>query len=326
MDTHAVLNDLHKRLAPSGIIHDAPLAHFCTWKIGGPADILVSPASVEEVALVKAYARQNALPLVVIGGGSNILFDDAGFRGIILRIGENLSSFSMNADGYVRAGAGVWTPGFVRRVAGAGLAGCSHAIGIPGSLGGLVVMNGGSYRKGIGEQLVEATVVRNDGTIAILTQKQCAFAYRSSVLQQEKDVLVAASFHYPRANKAELRREMLHILRERNRKFPRKLPSCGSVFLSDPTMYATAGPPGKAIEEAGLKGTRCGDAEVSRLHANFIINTGAATSANVLRLISKIRSAVYARTGYSLQCEVKHLPPEGPMRQAHISAEAFKAE
>ena len=175
MNKIAVLSDFQKLLGASDVMADAPLARFCTWKIGGPADILVSPAAVEDVVLVTQYARQNALPLVVIGGGSNILFDDAGFRGIILRIGSGLAGFEMNADGFVRAGAGIWTPAFVRRVAGAGFAGCSHAIGIPGSLGGLVVMNGGTFRKGIGEQLVEATIVRKDGSIGTLTHQECAF-------------------------------------------------------------------------------------------------------------------------------------------------------
>lgn len=321
MDKHAVRADLQKHLPPSGIIMDAPLSRFCTWNIGGPADILISPASVQEVVFVKQYARKNALSLVVIGGGSNILFDDAGFRGIILRIGAGLAEFSINEDGFVRAGAGIWTPAFVRRVARAGFAGCTHAIGIPGTLGGLVAMNGGSYRKGIGDQLVEATVVRKDGVLVTLPRKDCAFAYRSSLLQKEETVVVAASFQYTRGNKDKLRREMLAILRERNQKFPRKLPNCGSVFLSDPRLYETIGPPGKAIEDAGLKGERCGGAEISQLHANFIINTGGATSADILQLISKVRSTVYARTGHTLKCEVRHLPPAGALQQAHLSAD-----
>ncbi len=320
MDKNAVLNDLQKQLAPSSIFMDAPLNRCCTWKIGGPADILISPASVEEVSQVKQYAHQNTLPIVVIGGGSNILFDDAGFRGIVLRIGAGLSGFSINTDGFVQAGAGIWTPGFVRRVTRAGFMGCTHAIGIPGSLGGLVVMNGGMYRKGISEQLVEATVVRHDATIVTLSHEDCAFAYRSSRLQKDNGVVVAATFQYTRGNTAEMRREMLTTLRDRNRKFPRKRPNCGSVFLNNPEMYAVVGPPGKVLEDTGLKGERCGGAEISRMHANFIINTGDATSADVLRLIAKIRAAVYARTGYYLECEVRHLPPTGTMQQAHISA------
>ncbi|WP_034640518.1 UDP-N-acetylmuramate dehydrogenase [Desulfovibrio inopinatus] len=323
MDKDAILTDLQKFLAPSSILVDAPLARFCTWKIGGPADILVSPASVEEVAQVKHYAHQNALPMVVIGSGSNILFDDAGFRGIIMRIGESLSEFSIDTNGFVRVGAGIWTPGYVRRVASAGFAGCTHAIGIPGSLGGLIVMNGGMYRKRIGEQLVEATVVHHDGTIGTLSHQDCAFGYRSSRLQHEDIILVGATFQYTHGKTTTLRREMLNTLRERNRKFPRKLPNCGSVFLSEPTLYETVGPPGKAIEETGLKGERCGGAVISPQHANFIVNTGGATSADILRLISKIRAAVYARTGHKLGCEVRHLPPTGTMQPAHISADQY---
>ncbi|WP_229596967.1 UDP-N-acetylmuramate dehydrogenase [Pseudodesulfovibrio sediminis] len=323
MNSYALVSDLKKRLPSYCVQEDVPLSRLSTWKIGGTADVLVSPETIDDVSSVKRYAFEHGVPIVVIGGGSNILFDDAGFRGVVLRIGQGLSDFTISERGFVHAGAGVWTPSFVYRVARAGFSGCTHAIGIPGTLGGLVVMNGGTSRKGIGDHLVEVTVVRDNGEIVRLTQAECAFEYRSSALQKADGVVVAASFQYEKADKAELRQEMLKTLRGRNRKFPRKQPNCGSVFLSNPKLYQMIGPPGKVIEEAGLKGEHCGAAQISRMHANFIINTGGATSADTLRLIAQVRAAVFSNTGHLLECEVRHLLPSGRMQPAHKSAEQF---
>lgn len=323
MDQKAVLFDLRNSLPGSRVATGVPLSSLSSWKIGGEADILISPESIEDVAFVKRYAYLNDIPVIVVGGGSNILFDDNGFRGIVLHIGRGLTKFSINKNGLVHVEAGHWTPAFVHKVARAGYSGCTHAIGIPGSIGGLVVMNGGTRRKGIGENLVEATVVNDKGEIIQLSQTECQFGYRSSLLQNMGGVVVEAAFQYAQADKRALRQEMLGTLRDRNKKFPRKLPNCGSVFLSDPELYATVGPPGKAIEEAGLKGTRRGAAEVSTMHANFIINRGGATSADILSLISHIRYAVNSRTGHWLECEVRHLLPDGRMQAAHVSAEQF---
>jgi len=170
--------------------------------------------------------------------------------------------------------------------------------------------------------LTEATYVTVSGAIERLNQQECCFAYRHSIFQQkEKAIVVEASFQYEPGNVKTLRTQMVKTLVERNRKFPRKMPNCGSVFLSDPALYETVGPPGKAIEEAGLKGMTCGGAMISPLHANFIINTGGATSRDILTLITQIRAAVYERTGHRMNCEVRHLLPNGTILPAHESAE-----
>ena len=217
-------------------------------------------------------------------------------------------------------------PRYVRNVICAEFQGCEHAIGIPGTLGGLVVMNGGTNRRGIGEQLTEATIVTQEGSLKTYSAQDCNFAYRSSIFQTIKCILVEASFRYERGDAWALRSQMIATLQTRNRKFPRKAPNCGSTFLSDPALYETVGPPGKAIEEAGLKGTTYGGAMISPLHANFIINTGRATSHDVLSLIAKVREAVYERTGHHMNCEVRHLRPNGEMAPAHESAEKMLRE
>jgi UDP-N-acetylmuramate dehydrogenase len=295
---------------------DEPLSDHNSWQIGGPVDLLIEPGSAEQVAAVVRFVNQFRIPLVVIGQGTNLLFDDAGLRGVVLKLGENFSAISIEGNRII-AESGAWVPGLARRAMRAGLSGLEHIIGIPGTIGGLVLMNGGSHRQGIGENVRRVEVVNPDGTIAWLDQADCCFAYRSSALQGTGAVVVGVELCCLPEKVAKIRQQMLLDLRERRRKFPRKLPNCGSVFLSTATMHATVGPPGRIIEEAGLKGTRIGQAEVSRQHANFIVNRGGATSSEILALIRHIRDEVKSQIGFDLQCEVRYVSPEGRVLPAH---------
>lgn len=297
---------------------DAPLAAHSSWQIGGPADLLIEPRSIEQVARVVRFARRHAIPLVVIGQGTNLLFDDAGLAGIALKIGAGLARIEIRA-GRIYAEGGVWMPELARQAMRAGLAGLEHTSGIPGTLGGLVLMNGGSQRKGIGENVRRVWVVDRDGRQVILDREACRFSYRHSALQGTGAVIVKVELECESGDPHHIRREMLADLRERRSKFPRKLPNCGSVFLSTAEMYATVGPPGQIIEQAGLKGTRLGRAEVSPRHANFIVNLGGASSADVLALIDLIRATVLAKIGFALQCEVRYVRPDGAIVPADQS-------
>jgi UDP-N-acetylmuramate dehydrogenase len=264
--------------------------------------------------------HREGLPVVVIGDASNILFDDAGVRGVVLRVGRALSRFRIVGE-TAWAEAGLFVPRFIRALGNAGLHGAEHAIGIPGTLGGLVMMNGGSQRKGIGEHITRVHCCDIAGTDFTWTHEQCKFRYRGSRLQDVAAIVLEAEFSFERGDPRKMRREMLQIMHQRNAKFPRELPNCGSVFISDPAMYAIVGPPGKAIENVALKGHRIGDAQISPLHANFIVNLGDASSADVLQLIQLARSQVHAQTGFWMQSEVRHITPDGIIRPAHESAQ-----
>lgn len=303
-------------LSPGRVRTDVPLSTLGTWRIGGPADAVIEPQSLEELQMVLTVLTEEDCPFVVIGAGSNILFDDSGVRGAVIRLGAGFSQLEIEPTGAVRAGAALWVPRFVRSVTNAGFGGCEHAIGIPGSLGGLVVMNGGSMGKAIGDKLRQVTVVDPTGAVRHLGKDECGFGYRGSNLRQAGSIVVEASFSYEPVDPDEARRTMLGLLRDRRRKFPRKTPNCGSVFLSDPDHYALVGAPGKAIESAGLKGRSCGGAEVTTLHANFIANTGKATSADVLQLIKEVREAVQAHSGVLMRSEVLYLSPEAELMPA----------
>ncbi len=317
-------SDLNKKLATLadldiGRIYPAErLAGHCSWRIGGVADLLVEPSSVEQIVTLIKFVHAQALPLVVIGQGTNLLFDDAGVRGVVLKLGEAFSGVRIE-EGRINAEGGVWVPQLARLAMRAGLTGLEHCIGIPGTLGGLVLMNGGSQRRSIGENVRRVWLVDRCGEERCVSAAECDFSYRHSNLAGQ-GVVVGVELECRPGRRADIRREMVCDLRERRRKFPRKIANCGSVFLSSAEMHASVGPPGRIIEEAGLKGVRIGDAEVSRQHANFILNRGQATSADVLALIARIRTTIREKLDFDLCCEVRYVSPTGRISPAHLRA------
>ena len=303
------------------VVFDEPLSRHNSWKIGGSADLFVEPDNSDQIAEVLHFSQGNEIPLVVIGQGTNLLFDDAGVRGIVLKIGERLADMQIS-ENLIVAGGGAWVPQLARQSMQAGLCGLEHCIGIPGTVGGLVMMNGGSQRKGIGENVVSVTVVDRDGIKKQLSQSECDFSYRQSALQGTGCVVTRVELNCPKGDRKKIRQEMLADLRTRRQKFPRKQPNCGSVFLSTTEMHATVGPPGKVIEDAGLKGLQVGKAEISRQHANFIVNLGGASSMDVLILIKQVRQRIREQIGFELDCEVRYVSPQGEIIPAHIRADA----
>lgn len=306
-------------------LFDEPLARHNSWRIGGPADLLIEPDDPLQVGAVVRFASLRRIPLVVIGQGTNLLFDDAGVRGIVLKIGARMAEIRIEGQRILAEG-GVWVPQLARLAMGAGLTGLEHCIGIPGTLGGLVMMNGGSQRRGIGENIKQVWVVSASGEQQLLSRADCQFSYRHSALQGSGAVVVKAELECRPGDIAAIRREMVCDLRTRRHKFPRKQPNCGSVFLSSAEMHAGVGPPGKIIETAGLKGTRIGRAEISRQHANFIVNLGGAASADVLALIGHVRRRIRQTIGFELDCEVRYVSPDGRVFPAHRQADPVAAQ
>jgi UDP-N-acetylmuramate dehydrogenase len=319
------LANLLEAAVPGGVTLNAPLSKLTRWKIGGPAAILVEPANADQARHAMAVMSGRSEPLFIMGDASNVLFDSHGFEGVVLRVSQRMSRMHVEGN-RVWAEAGIWVPELARKVGGAGLSGMEHAIGIPGTLGGLILMNGGSQRKGIGLNVNEVLCADDNGDLFRLTREECGFAYRTSTLQTRRAVVLEANLEFEFGDVHAIKREMISIMVDRRRKFPKNLPNCGSTFLSDPAMYATVGPPGKAIEEAGLKGLGYGGAQISPLHANFLVNAGDATSDDILYLIALIRNTVHGRTGYYMDCEVRYISPAGEIRPAHEPAlERFPA-
>ena len=320
MSSRCKQSDLDRlaRLDVGRVAGDQPLASHSSWGIGGPADLLIEPQSPHQLQILIRYVAEKQLPLVVIGQGTNLLFDDAGVRGAVVKIGPALGGIQIDGT-VIRAGAGVWVPQLARRAMCNGLSGLEHCSGIPGTLGGLVLMNGGSRRRAIGENVRRVRLVNPRGEICELATAECDFSYRHSNLAG-RGIVVEVELECVRGEPEAIRREMVGDLRERRHKFPRKVPNCGSVFLSSPEMHVSVGPPGKLIEAAGLKGFRCGGAEISRQHANFILNRGNASSSDVLTLIAHIRRTLRRQLDFDLQCEVRYVSPAGEVRSAHLVA------
>lgn len=314
--------DALRRVVGAGSLQtNVALSSIGRWAIGGPADIVVTPNDGASASAVLRLLTEAGARHVLIGDGTNILFDDRGYRGVVVRIGRQFSDFAVRGD-QVEAGAGLWVPCFVRRVIAHGLAGATHAIGIPGTLGGLIAMNGGSQRRGIGACVVDVDVIDAVGRLERLDQAALAFAYRTSKVLRDGLTVVSARFAFDRGDARAMRREAVEILAARRAKFPKNRANCGSVFVSDPALYAIMGPPGAAIEAVGLKGKRVGGAQLSSEHANFIVNTGEARSADVLALIGEARERVAARTGIEMIAEVRYLAPEGTLMPAHLACGA----
>lgn len=298
-------------MLPGAVATDVELSQISRWGIGGVADVVVSPRTTEELARLRAFIHENELPSVIVGATSNLLFADEGLRAVVIRIGQDFAPLCIDKQRVV-AGPGVWVPGLARKAMLAGLAGLEHTCGIPGTLGGLVCMNGGSQRKGIGEVVVQVESVDVEGNLRVRTQAECGFRYRTSIFQENDEAISSVVLRLDYAqDRVHNRKAMLAILRDRRQKFPQKQPNCGSVFVSNPAMYSDYGSPGKVIEDAGYKGFKVGGAQVSSEHANFINNLGDASAQDVLRLISMIRSHVATSIGYRMAVEARYVEPSG---------------
>jgi UDP-N-acetylmuramate dehydrogenase len=303
-------------ISPGNVTANADLKKLSRWKIGGNCSWLVQPTTITQVSELVSFFGGKQIPYIVIGDGSNLLFDSLGLEAVVIKIGKNLSKFNIQGTKVISE-AGVWIPRLARNIAKAGLGGIQHTIGIPGTLGGLACMNGGSQRRGIGDNIVSVTAVMKDGTVAKFLREECLFDYRESIFQRNDAIIVEVVMDFPFHEYSVSRKEMLDIMRSRRERFPLKLPNCGSVFVSNPKMYEVIGPPGKAIEQVGLKGFCIGGAGFSIDHANFIVNFDKASSEDVLALINRARTLVYEKTGYKMDTEVLYVSKNGHIVKPH---------
>jgi UDP-N-acetylmuramate dehydrogenase len=274
------------------------LARHTTYRIGGPARYLLNPAEVEDVEKALQFAQDKGVPWLVLGLGSNVLIKDGGFPGLVIRMGKGLDRFEMKGASAI-VGAGMPTPLLARRTAEAGFAGVERFIGIPGTVGGGVYMNAGAHGAQFADVVTDVTVMDAKGKLKELTRKQIPYKYRTSGLGQV--IVLETKLALSEEAPAKLKEIQGRLLRWRKVGTPFDQPCCGSVF-KNPTGTRTAG---MVIEEAGLKGFRIGGAHVSILHANYIVNTGNATAADVLKVIDHVRKTVAKKLKVDLELEVK---------------------
>jgi len=284
------------------LLENEPLSRHNTWRIGGPARYLALPADSEDVVRALELAQDRGLPWVVLGLGSNVLVKDGGFPGVVIRMGKGLDRFEMKGATAI-VGGGMPTPILARRTAEAGFAGVERFIGIPGTVGGGIFMNAGCHGAEFSEVVTEVTVMDPRGKVKQLSRKQISFKYRSTNLE---GIVIEAKLVLGEESPAKLKELQSKLLRWRKAGTPFDQPCCGSTFTNPPGGTKTAG---MLIDECGLKGFTIGGAQVSTLHANYIINKGTATASDVLKVIEHVRKTVAKKTGITLELECKIIGP-----------------
>lgn len=277
------------------------LAPYTTWRIGGPADVLVTPSSKEKLAETVAFLSSKGVPWFLLGRGSNLLVSDKGFRGAVIRLGSAFEKVRFEGE-TVYSGAAFSLIKLSVLAGKAGLTGLEFAGGIPGTVGGAVFMNAGAHGSDMSKILVEAEILTESGEWRWMSPADLQYAYRHSVLHEQPGIITEAVFRLQVGDRKEIAGAMAAYKDRRLRTQPMQLPCAGSTFRNPPGQFAA-----RLIEEAGLKGTRVGGAEVSAQHANFIVNTGGATARDVEELMSLIRSRVKASAGVELVPEVRKI-------------------
>ena len=307
--TSAGLQTLRDRVSGT-VSFDAPLADFTTYRIGGPAAALVVPDSVDDVVAALEFAAETGTSWVALGLGSNVLVSDRGFDGIVIRLGKGLDDVETGVGGdeaVWKVGAGFPTPQLARRTAKAGLSGVHCLVGIPGTVGGGVIMNAGAHGQDFSDAVQSVELVEADGSVCTVPAGEIEWRYRGSALGGK--VVTGATFRLEPSDPRELDEDIRRHLEWRKAVTPFKARCCGSVFRnpSPAGSGAKARSAGQLIDACGLKCYRVGGAEVSELHANYIVNTGPATASDVLAVIDRVRSAVSKECGIELELEVRVL-------------------
>ena len=288
-----------------GEVHlDHPLASLTTFKIGGSADLFVVPNNLMELLSVLQILKDNDVPYFLLGAGSNLLIGDRGIRGAVISLGEGFDYAHAKGD-VILAGAGVSLAALSAEAKNAELTGIEFASGIPGSLGGAIYMNAGAYGGEMKDVICEVSYIDEDGSVVTVSCDECKFGYRESIFAGSKKIIISAKLTLKKGNKEEILATMRDLNARRKEKQPLEYPSAGSTFRRPEGHFA-----GALIEQAGLKGTRIGGAEVSQKHAGFVINTGNATAQDVLDLIAHIQKVVFEKYGVMLQPEVKIIGEE----------------
>ncbi|HEX7063869.1 MAG TPA: UDP-N-acetylmuramate dehydrogenase [Bacillales bacterium] len=274
------------------------LAKHTTLKVGGPADLIVEPKGIEQLQTTLRLVKEAGVPWRAIGRGSNLLVDDNGIEGVVIKLGRGLDELEINGE-EVTVGGGYPLVGLSAVISRKGLSGLEFAGGIPGSVGGAVYMNAGAHGSDISNILKKALILFEDGTLKWLSNEELQFSYRTSLLQQESGICVTAVFQLKAGDRDEIFGEMKEHkeYRRRTQPFDR---CCGSVFRNPLPEHA-----GHLIESAGLKGHRIGGAQISELHANFIVNAGDAKAKDVLELIDFIQNEIHEKFNVDLHTEVE---------------------
>ena len=292
------LQDIFAGCTQRPLLPAEPMTKHTSFHIGGPAELMAQPQSEAELQSLLLKAAEAAVPVTLVGNGSNLLVRDKGIRGLVIKLGSMLREIKVSGN-VLTFGSGVSLAQASKKAAELGLSGMEFAVGIPGSIGGAVYMNAGAYDGEMSKVVKSVRVMDAAGEVSELSASELDFGYRHSALQGSGKIVTSVTVELAAGDKQTIAEKMADFSNRRITKQPLELPSAGSMFKRPPGYFA-----GTLIDQTGLKGYTVGGAQVSTKHAGFVVNIGGATAADVLQLISDVQAKVFAAHGVHLEPEV----------------------
>ena len=294
------LRELRGLVDEDHICLDEPMSRHTTFRIGGPAEVFLTP-DLQELESVLSFCKAHDIPVTIVGNGSNLLVSDAGISGVVIKIGKHMAQIEVSGH-EITAGAGAMLSAVAKTAERNSLAGMEFASGIPGSLGGGCIMNAGAYGGELKDILTEITVISKDGTLETVDAKDADLSYRHSRFMESGEIVVSAKMVLEDGVEEEIKAKSADFNQRRRDKQPLNFPSAGSTFKRPEGYFA-----GKLIQDSGLRGYRVGGAQVSEKHCGFVINRGAATAKDVCTLIKSVQEKIREKDGVLLEPEIRFL-------------------
>lgn len=301
MENNSIENMFCMTLGSDNVRLHEPMKKHTTFRIGGPADYYLCPHSTEELQKILQICRENKLEFFILGNGSNLLVSDKGYRGVVIQLWKNFSDIETE-DNTITVKTGALLSKVAAEALEESLTGMEFASGIPGTMGGAVMMNAGAYGGEMKDIIREVTVLTREGELLTLSKEEMNFGYRTSVVKEKGYVVISAVLQLRKGDREEIRKVMDELKERRVTKQPLDMPSAGSTFKRPEGYFA-----GKLIMDAGLRGFSVGGAQISEKHCGFVVNKGDATAADVLGLIGEVQKRVQEKFGVALEPEVKFL-------------------
>lgn len=295
-----ILGSIREVVDAQRVLYKEPMSRHTTFRVGGPADALVMPASIAELEAVICWCNTQAVPYYIVGNGSNLLVGDEGVRGVVIQLGAAFSGIEIGEDNTIWVQAGCMLSKVANAAAEHSLTGMEFASGIPGTVGGAVMMNAGAYGGEMKDIIDCVTLLTPQGEIIILPQDQMEFGYRESIVSKENDIVLEVKLQLEQGDSKAIMERMKELNAARREKQPLEYPSAGSTFKRPEGHFA-----GKLIMEAGLSGYRVGDAQVSEKHCGFVVNRGNATAKDIQMLMNDVIYRVQEVFQVTLEPEIR---------------------
>ena len=299
--TDSCLNELYKIIPKDRVLLNEPMKKHTSFKIGGPAEVFIKVTSTKEVDTIIKIANKNKIPIYIIGNGSNILVNDEGIKGIVLKNDINEIEIEKEQNSCnVKVGSGVVIAALAHKLLQEEISGFEELSGIPGTIGGAVKMNAGAHGKEMKDIVTSTTFIDMKGNIKTISNEEHKFKYRESIFSKEKYIILSTTLKLEYGTKNKIKDTIESFAKWRKEKQPLEYPNAGSTFKRGDNFITAA-----LIDECGLKGYKIGGAQVSTKHAGFIINTGNATAKDVLELVEYIKKTVYEKKGKKIELEIE---------------------